>query len=119
MQKIVLMTMIVLTAYTQGMAKHLLSANAHKNNPYYSTTDTTKLSVNNATWKKILPPELYAVSRLQATEKASTAKHLDNETKETYSGAVWGNNLSRSPAKFASTCGCPRFCQPIRKNSVI
>jgi peptide-methionine (S)-S-oxide reductase len=92
---------------------------AHKNNPYYSTTDTTKLSVSNAEWKKILPPDLYAVSREQATEKAFTGKYLKNETRGTYFCAVCGNKLFRSDAKFASTCGWPSFYQPIRKNSVI
>ncbi len=89
------------------------------NNPYYSTTDTTRLSISNTVWKKILPPELYAVSREQATEKPFTGKYLNNETKGTYFCAVCGNKLFRSDAKFSSTCGWPSFYQPIRKNSVI
>ena len=88
-------------------------------NPYYSTTDTTKLSVSNAVWKKILPPELYAVSREQATEKAFTGKYLKNDARGTYFCAVCGNRLFRSDAKFASTCGWPSFYEPVRKNSVI
>jgi methionine-S-sulfoxide reductase/methionine-R-sulfoxide reductase len=88
-------------------------------NPYYSTTDTTRLSVTNAEWKKILPPELYAVSRERATEKPFTGKYLNNETKGTYFCAVCGNKLFRSDAKFSSTCGWPSFYQPTRKNSVI
>lgn len=88
-------------------------------NPYYSRTDTTKLSVSNAEWKKILSPELYSVSREQATEKAFTGKYLKGDTKGTYFCAVCGNKLFRSDAKFASTCGWPSFYEPARKNSVI
>jgi peptide-methionine (R)-S-oxide reductase len=29
----------------------------HGKNPYYSNTDTSKLNVSNAEWKKILSPE--------------------------------------------------------------
>ncbi len=32
-------------------------------NPYYSNTDTTKLNVSDAEWKKVLSPNLYAVSK--------------------------------------------------------
>jgi peptide-methionine (R)-S-oxide reductase len=77
----------------------------HVKNPYYSNTDTAKLHVSNAEWKKILPPELYAVAREQATERAFTGKYWDK--------------VFRSDAKFASTCGWPSFYEPARKNSVI
>ena len=100
-------------------AQYLTSDNSHKNNPYYSTTDTAKLHVSDAVWKKILSPDLYAVAREQATEKPFTGKYLNNETKGTYYCAVCGNVLFRSNAKFASTCGWPSFFQPIRKGSVI
>ena len=100
-------------------AQYLTSDNSHKNNPYYSSRDTAKLHVSNAVWKTILPPDLYAVAREQATEKPFTGKYLNNETKGTYFCAVCGNVLFSSNAKFASTCGWPSFFQPIRKNSVI
>jgi len=91
----------------------------HENNPYYSRTDTTHLSVSNAEWKKILPKELYAVSREQETETAFTGKYWKNNPKGTYYCAVCGNALFKSDAKFASTCGWPSFFEPIRKNSII
>ncbi|MGZ5262370.1 MAG: peptide-methionine (R)-S-oxide reductase MsrB, partial [Kaistella sp.] len=40
-----------------------------KNNPYYSRTDRTKLTVTNAEWKKILSPDLYAIAREADTER--------------------------------------------------
>ena len=32
-------------------------------NPYYSNTDTKKLTVSDAEWKKVLPEDLYQVAR--------------------------------------------------------
>jgi len=91
----------------------------HENNPYYSNTDTTKLNVTNAEWKKILTPELYAVAREAATQAAFTGKYWNKDPKGTYYCAVCGNKLFRSDAKFPSTCGWPSFFEAVRKNSVI
>ncbi len=88
-------------------------------NPYYSRTDTTPLTVSNAEWRKILPPDLYAVAREQATERAFTGKYWDSDTKGYYYCAVCGNPLFRSDAKFASSCGWPSFFEPVRKESVV
>lgn len=88
-------------------------------NPYYSRTDIKKLNVSNAEWKKILSPDLYAVARENATERAFTGKYWDADLKGTYYCAVCGNALFKSDAKFASTCGWPSFFEPIRNKSVI
>ena len=89
------------------------------NNPYYSRTDTTHLNVSNAEWKKILPADLYAVAREQATERAFTGKYWDSDEKGTYFCAVCGNELFRSTAKFVSTFGWPSFFESVRMGSVI
>ena len=102
-------------AYTQNLKRN----GGHENNPYYSTTDTLHLKVSNAEWKKILSPDLYAVAREQATERAFTGKYWNADTKGTYYCAVCGNVLFKSDAKFASNCGWPSFFEPIRKTSVI
>lgn len=99
--------------------KPLIAAEGHAGNPYYSNTDTTKLNVSNAVWKKILPPELYAVAREAATQAAFTGKYWNKDPKGTYYCAVCGNKLFRSDAKFASTCGWPSFFEAARKNSVV
>lgn len=91
----------------------------HKNNPYYSKTDTAQLHVSDMEWKKILPPQLYAVAREKGTEEAFTGKYWNSDTKGTYYCAVCGNELFRSDAKFASTCGWPSFFEAVRPNSVI
>ena len=104
---------------TNSFSQHLKSDDNHKHNPYYSHTDTHHLSVANIEWKKILPPDLYAVAREQATERAFTGKYWDSETKGTYYCAVCGNVLFKSDAKFASTCGWPSFFEPIGTNHVL
>lgn len=88
-------------------------------NPYYSNTDTTKLNVADAEWKKVLSPDLYAVSRNADTERAFTGKLWDSEAKGTYYCAACGNKLFKSDQKFASSCGWPSFFEQDNKNSVV
>ena len=78
-------------------------------NPYYSRTDKTKLNVSNEEWKKILPPEVYAIAREADTEYPFTGKYNDFDEIGEYYCAVCGNHLFRSSSKFASTCGWPSF----------
>jgi len=88
-------------------------------NPYYSNTDTTKLNVPDAEWKKVLSPDLYAVSRNADTERAFTGKLWNSDAKGTYYCAACGNKLFRSDQKFASSCGWPSFFEQENKNSVV
>jgi methionine-R-sulfoxide reductase len=87
-------------------------------NPYYSRVDTTRLSVSDEEWKKILPVEVYRVAREQDTEAAFTGAYWNFEGKGAYFCAVCGNALFRSDAKFASTCGWPSFFEAIRPGAV-
>ena len=80
-----------------------------KNNPYYSRTDRTKLTVSNDEWKKILAPELYAIAREANTEYPHTGKYNIFDELGEYHCAVCGNHLFRSDSKFSSTCGWPSF----------
>ncbi|WP_347156562.1 peptide-methionine (R)-S-oxide reductase MsrB [Pontibacter chitinilyticus] len=91
----------------------------HPNNPYYSRTDTTKLHLSDAVWKKVLPEEVYEVTRHAETERAFTGKYWNSTGIGTYYCAACGNALFKSDAKFASECGWPSFYEPIRKNSVV
>lgn len=90
----------------------------HKNNPYYSRTDTTHLNVSNAEWKKILSPEVYNIAREQGTEWAFSGKYWNTDVKGMYYCAVCGNPLFRSTSKFASSCGWPSFFESIRPDAV-
>jgi peptide-methionine (R)-S-oxide reductase len=96
-----------------------MNSNSKPNNPYYSRTDTTKLNLTDAEWKKVLPEDLYEVSRHAATERPFTGKYWDTDVKGTYYCAACGNELFRSEAKFASTCGWPSFFEQENKNSTI
>lgn len=88
-------------------------------NPYYSKTDTTKLSVPDSEWKKVLSPELYHIAREKGTERAFTGKYWDFEGRGLYRCAACGNALFESDAKFYSSCGWPSFFEAIRPNSVL
>jgi peptide-methionine (R)-S-oxide reductase len=89
-----------------------------KSNPYYSRTDTTRLHVSDAEWKKILPPDVYEVARNKDTERAFTGKYWDFTGIGNYYCAVCGNKLFLSDAKYASDCGWPSFFEASRKNAV-
>lgn len=95
-----------------------MQSNEHSKNPYYSRTDTNKLNVSDAEWKKVLPDSIYEVARNKATERAFTGKFWNYEGLGTYYCAACGNPLFKSDSKFASSCGWPSFYETIRKNSV-
>jgi peptide-methionine (R)-S-oxide reductase len=88
-------------------------------NPYYSHTDTTKLNLTDAEWKKILPEDVYLVSRKADTERPFTGKYWNTDEKGTYYCAACGNLLFRSGAKFSSSCGWPSFFEQENKKSIV
>jgi peptide-methionine (R)-S-oxide reductase len=88
-------------------------------NPYYSNTDTKKLNVSNAEWKKVLPEDVYAVMREADTERPFTGKYWNTDEKGTYYCASCGNLLFRSTAKFSSSCGWPSFFEQENKKSIV
>ncbi len=81
---------------------------------YYSRTDTTPLKLPDSTWRRILPADLYAVSREKDTERSFTGKYWNYMGIGTYYCAACGNALFRSDEKFASSCGWPSFFETIR-----
>jgi peptide methionine sulfoxide reductase msrA/msrB len=87
-------------------------------NPYYSNTDTSKLVLTDDQWKKVLPPDLYAVARQADTERAFTGTMWKSETKGTYYCAACGLKLFKSDQKFVSSCGWPSFFEQDNKNSI-
>lgn len=88
-------------------------------NPHYSNTDTTKLNLSDAEWKKVLSPDLYAVARHADTERAFTGTMWNSETKGTYYCAACGYKLFDSNQKFVSSCGWPSFFEQENTNSII
>jgi peptide-methionine (R)-S-oxide reductase len=100
-------------------AQKVALSDTSSENPYYSRTDTSSLlNVSNADWKKVLSPEVYAVSREKDTEYAFSGKYWDFTGKGTYFCAACGNALFKSDAKFASSCGWPSFFEQLRPKSV-
>lgn len=104
------------------ISSNLLNMNtpADKNpvNPYYSRTDTKKLTLSDAEWKRVLPRDLYEVSRNKGTERSFTGKFWDFTGKGTYYCAACGFRLFRSDAKFASECGWPSFFEQVDPKSI-
>ena len=90
-----------------------------KNNPVYSNNDTSKVEMSEEEWKKILPKDIYYISRQKGTERPWTSKYEAFNEKGTYYCAACGNALFRSDTKFESGCGWPSFYEPISKESII
>lgn len=98
---------------------NMLNAISKPENPYYSNTDTEKLNVSDAEWKKVLSTDLYAVAREADTERAFTGTMWNSETKGTYYCATCGYRLFKSEQKFTSSCGWPSFFEQENKESII
>ncbi len=88
------------------------------NNPYYSRTNSEKLNLDEATWEKVLPSELFYIARKKGTERAFTGKYNDFDLIGTYYCAACGNALFKSDNKFSSGCGWPSFFESLKEGSV-
>jgi len=93
--------------------------NDSKKNPIYSHSDSSKVNLSDAEWKKILPDDVYYIARQKGTERPWTSKFEKFDEVGTYYCAVCGNALFRSNTKFESGCGWPSFYEPISKGSII
>ena len=118
MKKILIYSVLLMLISISSFAQQEKSTRGHEHNPWYSNTDTAKLTVSNAEWKKVLPAVLYAVAREKDTERPFSGKYWKSTTRGTYYCAVCGNLLFRSDVKFASSCGWPSFYEPSRINAV-
>jgi peptide-methionine (R)-S-oxide reductase len=90
-----------------------------KDNPVYSKTDSSKVTLDNEQWKKVLSPEVYYIARQKGTERPFTSKFETSKEIGTYYCAACGNPLFKSDTKFESGCGWPSFYEPISKSSII
>ena len=89
------------------------------NNPAYSHTDSSPVTITNDQWKSILPKNVYEIARQKGTERPYSSPLEENKEVGTYYCAVCGNPLFRSDTKFESGCGWPSFYEPISKSSII
>lgn len=85
---------------------------------YYSRTSTEKLDLPNETWKQILDPVVYHISREKGTERAFSGPYWDSDQKGSYYCAACGNHLFDSHQKFVSMCGWPSFFEPARHDAM-
>ncbi len=90
-----------------------------KNNPVYSTSDSSKVEMTEEEWKKILPANVYQIARQKGTERPYTSIFNDFKEVGTFYCAACGNPLFKSDTKFDSGCGWPSFYEPISKESII
>lgn len=106
-----LLTLLMIMSCTKPYRniKTQIMEDTTKNNPYYSRSDRTKLSVPNSEWKKILSEDVYYVAREAGTERPFTGKYNDFDALGDYYCVVCGNHLFKSDSKFSSTCGWPSF----------
>lgn len=93
--------------------------NSNKDNKVYSRTDSSKVALTEEEWKKVLPQEVYYISRQKGTERPWTSKFETSKEVGTYYCAACGNALFKSDTKFESGCGWPSFYEPVTKGSII
>jgi peptide-methionine (R)-S-oxide reductase len=105
-----------------GCTNHKINSmdtNNKTNNPVYSHTDSSPVSLTDDQWKNILPKNVYSIARQKGTERPYSSPLEENHEIGTYYCAVCGNPLFQSDTKFESGCGWPSFYQPISKSSII
>ncbi len=99
--------------------KQTIMDSVKKNNPVYSTTDSSAVNISDDEWKKILPEDVYSIARQKGTERPWSSKFESFKEKGTYYCAACGNPLFKSDTKFDSGCGWPSFYEPISKTSIV
>jgi peptide-methionine (R)-S-oxide reductase len=89
------------------------------NNPHYSRTDDSKITISDAEWKRVLPDDVYEIAREKGTERAFTGRYWNTYEKGTYYCSACGLPLFTSDGKFESSCGWPSFFEPVDKGSIV
>jgi peptide-methionine (R)-S-oxide reductase len=77
-----------------------------------------KVTLTDAEWRKLLPPDAYEVLRHADTERPFTSPLLEEHRTGTFACAGCGLPLFSSKTKFDSGTGWPSFWQPL-DNAVI
>jgi peptide-methionine (R)-S-oxide reductase len=85
----------------------------------FKGSDSINLPKTEEEWKKILPENVYQISRLKGTERPFTGKYNQHIEVGTYKCIACNNPLFRSDGKFESSCGWPSFFEPISKESIV
>ena len=86
--------------------------------PTASVVATTSAAPDDATLRKTLTPEQYAVTQQAATEPAFENAYWNTYQPGIYVDVTTGKPLFASSAKFNSGCGWPSFSKPIDSSAV-
>lgn len=117
--KLIIPALALLFANTCGNVSTSKNIEMKKDIIQKTLADTGNLPTTDAEWKKILPENVYEISRNKGTERPFTGKYYEHKEVGTYKCIACGNPLFKSNGKFESSCGWPSFFEPISKESII
>jgi peptide-methionine (R)-S-oxide reductase len=80
--------------------------------------DSTKLHLSNEEWRKILPSDVYHITREKGTERAFTGEYWDFTKNGTYHCYSCDNILFSSKTKYKSGTGWPSFYDVVHSSSI-
>ncbi len=72
----------------------------------------------NTDWKKLLPPDVYQITRQKGTEPAFTGKYWNYHENGSYHCACCGAEVFKSDTKFDSGTGWPSFYNSANTESI-
>lgn len=108
---------ISLTACSQN-AKNKSKTPTNMNLSEILKEDTSPIHKTDEEWKKILPKEVYEVTRQKATECAFTGQLYGNHEDGYYRCVCCNLTLFTSDTKFESGTGWPSFFKPVEENRI-
>nr|WP_026154706.1 peptide-methionine (R)-S-oxide reductase MsrB [Thiolinea disciformis] len=77
-----------------------------------------RVEKTDAAWKEVLAPDVYQVTRQQATERPFSSTMCSLFEAGQYECAACGNLLFDAREKFDSGTGWPSFTQPVKINAI-
>jgi len=83
-----------------------------------SKTVTDKIVKSDEEWRKILPADVFGITRERGTEPAFTGKYWETKTPGVYECACCGLPLFDSDTKFESHTGWPSFWKAVDDKNI-
>lgn len=109
-----LVNILFIALLSQGCAQNIKQSKNESN----TFPDSLKIKKSDAEWRKILPQEVYDVTRKSATECAGTDKFKNNKEEGTYLCYCCELELFSSDYKFNSGTGWPSYFQVYDKRNI-
>lgn len=81
-------------------------------------SDSERLELDDAEWRRRLTDEQYRVLRQKGTERAFTGRYWNTDEEGIYRCAACGAELFSSETKFHSSSGWPSFYAPLVEEAV-